>query len=280
MSLKKYYDILGLPESVDSSEVRRQYRKLAMRLHPDKNPSPSAKDKFLLITEAYEILVGKRSVPVSKSNRVSQPKEKTHDERIRTAKNRYHAQQEKEFKANERYYKNLFIGKKWKLIKLASVIGCAFALAIIADYFLPSHYEADRITHYSRISYQEYSPSMPSLVKTKKEQFYWAEGVDYALYGQFPEVYIEKSWIFHNPIHLISPQKIKYVYYPVRYTFYSSGIIIAIFFLLPLLTRVYRRKTAFYTMLYHFSLYGSVGLMIYFLLTGDRWAHILTLGFF
>jgi len=63
MSLKPYYDILGLPATASSVEVRKQYRKLAMSLHPDKNPSPEAKERFIRITDAYEILCGKKEGP-------------------------------------------------------------------------------------------------------------------------------------------------------------------------------------------------------------------------
>ena len=62
MSLKKYFDILGLSEKATSLEIRKQFRALAMRYHPDKNTTPDAKEKFLQLTEAYEILIGKKNI--------------------------------------------------------------------------------------------------------------------------------------------------------------------------------------------------------------------------
>ncbi|MGI9543207.1 MAG: J domain-containing protein [Cyclobacteriaceae bacterium] len=58
--MKKYYQILGLPIGSSSSMVKKAYRKLAFKYHPDKNPSPEAHEKFLVITEAYEMLIGER----------------------------------------------------------------------------------------------------------------------------------------------------------------------------------------------------------------------------
>ena len=62
MPRSKYYKILGLESSASENEVRKKYRLLAMKYHPDRNPSESAQETFIEITEAYEILTGKRTL--------------------------------------------------------------------------------------------------------------------------------------------------------------------------------------------------------------------------
>lgn len=54
--LKNYYQILGIPNNASPQQVKSVYNQLAMKYHPDKNKEPTAVDKFILITEAYEIL--------------------------------------------------------------------------------------------------------------------------------------------------------------------------------------------------------------------------------
>ena len=57
MAKRDYYDILGLSKSASASEVKKAYRKLALKYHPDKNPDDDvAEDKFKEAAEAYEVL--------------------------------------------------------------------------------------------------------------------------------------------------------------------------------------------------------------------------------
>jgi len=57
MEYKDYYKILGVDRTASSDEIKRVYRKLALKLHPDKNPDDNqAEERFKEINEAYEVL--------------------------------------------------------------------------------------------------------------------------------------------------------------------------------------------------------------------------------
>ncbi|CAK1549454.1 unnamed protein product [Leptosia nina] len=51
-----YYEILGVSKQASSHEIRQAYKKLAVKLHPDKNSNEEEREQFLKITEAYETL--------------------------------------------------------------------------------------------------------------------------------------------------------------------------------------------------------------------------------
>lgn len=57
MPYKDYYEILGVPRNATQEEIKRAYRRLALKYHPDRNPgNKEAEEKFKEISEAYQVL--------------------------------------------------------------------------------------------------------------------------------------------------------------------------------------------------------------------------------
>lgn len=57
MAKRDYYEVLGVKKDVDAAELKKAYRRVAMKFHPDRNPDdPSAEEKFKEANEAYEVL--------------------------------------------------------------------------------------------------------------------------------------------------------------------------------------------------------------------------------
>ncbi|MCF7971840.1 MAG: DnaJ domain-containing protein [Methylococcaceae bacterium] len=56
MQYKDYYKIMGVPKTAKQDEIKRAYRKLARKFHPDVSKEPNAETKFKELGEAYEVL--------------------------------------------------------------------------------------------------------------------------------------------------------------------------------------------------------------------------------
>lgn len=55
--MSHYHRILGVSASATKEQIKKAYRRKALRLHPDRNPDPKAHEEFIRITEAYDVLV-------------------------------------------------------------------------------------------------------------------------------------------------------------------------------------------------------------------------------
>lgn len=56
MEYKDYYKILGVPREANADDIKKSYRKLARKFHPDVSKESNAEEKFKDLQEAYEVL--------------------------------------------------------------------------------------------------------------------------------------------------------------------------------------------------------------------------------
>lgn len=279
--MHQYYKILGLPVGSSIEVVKKRYRKLVLQFHPDRNPSPEAKQKFLEITQAYDIITGKESIPQVKNPHTSASPHKaqpTQEERVKKARQRHKEQVYKEYVENEKYFQSLTRGWKWRLIKFNAVLGTTIALLLIAEQLLPRHFERDRIAQYEAIG-NYYKSNEYKYIITANNVKLWSNGVNYQMAYKYPEIILERTWIFHNVKSFYSDQKVVYYKFPVYFSFGNLFPLLVCMFLIPVLTLWYKRRTILFTILHLISTNVVTLLLLYFLFTGDRWAHLLTLGF-
>ena len=57
---RDYYEVLGVPRDATPEHVKKAFRKLAMKYHPDRNSSGDASEQFKAVNEAYEVLSDER----------------------------------------------------------------------------------------------------------------------------------------------------------------------------------------------------------------------------
>jgi len=282
MPKSRYYKILGLPPTSTEQEVKKQYRILVMKYHPDRNPDPKAQELFIRITEAYDIILDKSYTPkqASQANNTSVDKKKEREERMKKARERFKQQELNEKIANIRFFQSLTNGKKWQRFKIISIVCSIFALLLIVDQFLPHHITEDELSSYSINVAKSGSGTLIGAIYTKSGDIYFINDLDYELFGETRYIDVESSWIFHNPIYIIGKKKTKINYYTLSFTAYNSTYLLVCLFLLPILTLWYKRMSILFTVLFYVCYYGVTGLTILFLLLGNRFVHLLTIGFY
>ena len=107
-----YYKILEVPENTDICEIKKKYRKLAMKYHPDRNAGDEkAAKKFREITEAYEVLSNekkRKEYDCKRKNGNNQSKNKNNKENFKSKSSQNNFTFGKEFFKSATEMKGMF----------------------------------------------------------------------------------------------------------------------------------------------------------------------------
>lgn len=132
--MEKYYHILNLKPDASWEDVKKSFRKLVMQYHPDKNPSPEAKEVFIQIVDAYERI---KIHLERKKNRVhtSQTADFDPETYIRERIRQYIRMKYEEILREEKMLSELSIQKLFLPVWI-SIILIFFGLTVIVDYWI------------------------------------------------------------------------------------------------------------------------------------------------
>ncbi|RDX83020.1 Chaperone protein dnaJ 49, partial [Mucuna pruriens] len=104
---KNYYEILGLEKTCTVEDVRKSYRKLSLKVHPDKNKAPGAEEAFKAVSKAFQCLSNEES---RRKYEISGEEESVYEQRAaRPAARGYNGYYEADIDAEE-IFRNFFFG--------------------------------------------------------------------------------------------------------------------------------------------------------------------------
>lgn len=272
---EKYYKLFGLKKGCSEEEIRKKYKSLAKRYHPDHNKSLNANEKFIEIQKAYEYLLqdikGKRK---SDNNEDDFQEYRTRENEWilyrKRAYERYRAKKRKERKELEDWCKRIDLGFRKSALYFTAFISIFIIVAMLVDDFLPPRKEESRIDKYSTIQYKSMNNKPVMVAETFDGKSYWLNSFNTRELNRYPKTHIEKTAIFGHPQNLIVYSGMNIQYVPIHFNFYWAQLVVFSILLIPILACLYRNKDVFKIMLYYSSVFGIGALQIYFFVTEER----------
>ncbi len=130
--MRQYYKTLGLSEGADLDQVKKQYRKLALKHHPDTNSGKEAQTKFIEINDAYNAILKAGNTPqkTTQQSRAADPKYSKMDaqaifeERLKKAREYARKHQEEESK-------DLLEFANSKLVRVTKKLAYLYAFLVV-----------------------------------------------------------------------------------------------------------------------------------------------------
>ena len=144
--MNKYYKILGLPNQSDKKLVKRAYRRLAMKYHPDKNDDRKANEKFILINEAYAKIMDESAHQNSWNtyqNKKAKAKEEELKKRMQWAKKYAQYKKDQEERIAEITYNKIQHSALGWSYPLISWVCIGFAFLLFLDFMVMNTKDLD-----------------------------------------------------------------------------------------------------------------------------------------
>jgi curved DNA-binding protein CbpA len=276
---KNLFDFFGLTEEANEDDLKKRYRILVKKYHPDKNKSKDAKAKFQELKRTYDDLL---LLIKSRESLIHSPKEASVEEQWqkyrRRAREIANEKRKKQAEDMNLWYDRLLSGKTWFYTKVVCFSSALVLIILFIDLFLPKIYESDYVIGYDSISYHSIDEHRISRVLTSKGKTYWLDRYNNGFFNFNPFVKIEKTGLLHSPISFQKYEGFRYLKIPIELTIYWSQIIIFIALLISVGLYFYKKRDVFFIMGSYYTRFFIGPFILWFLISNNRWIHIFTLG--
>ena len=275
---EKYYKILGLSSSANDTLVKKRYRELAKKFHPDKNKDENSTKLFQEIKDAYEHILNRDFTATRKDIPPTQ----------KTAEQKFHenawkrAEQLKKQEAEEllHFYNSFRLGWKKRIVNMVAIIGAICLLGIIADDFLPLKESIETVEDFSANPSHSIGNDYVYEVKFKNGQTLWLNHQNIHKLDNLPQLILAKTSIFHQPVYVESRTDENRTRTTIHFTFYWAQAVLFIFLILPIVISFYKWNNVFFVLGNYLTFTISSGLLLFFLLNDLKIIHLLTFGYY
>ena len=287
MQAGEAYKILGLKPGASPQEIRRAYRGLVKKFHPDKNNSADAHDKFIAIQTSYELLInGELENQSSNQVRQNEKQRAQEDSEQRAAYENYRKYAREKYaqrKAAEEAYKTAYLldlKSSWKgrWHQFAAVLGLILFFVVWIDFYMPEAQSRIFPERFGTATYQSMDDHDVQLFfSTDKRHFWISDYFSQQLCKSNDIKVIETPWLKQvKSIQFQEKHLIRRT--PVHFSFYWAQIWVSLLFLFPWISWRFASADIIFVAGSYFSRFLVGPFIIYFLLTENRWLHFLSFG--
>jgi hypothetical protein len=291
--LGKYYRILGLEEGASQTEIRKAYRSLAKKLHPDRNSSDVAHEQFIKIKEAYEVLTGERPIPnainegqftnacvkqqSTNAYRIKKTPEQKLYERAYVFKKHKERLQKIELVRQLKRYQPLRSGWRLKLFNLIVVFSIVCLLIVTLDYFLPSRISKHQVNYWILEGYSNFYATNTYILNFDDNRAASIIGNGVLHLSEDDIFFIEKTRIMKEPRAIYMPTKLEYWKLEFTESMFSFLPYVYMLLLIPLGAWYVRNNIWFFHYWFYPTIYATGPFLLYFLLDELRVLRIIQL---
>lgn len=281
------YKILGVHSDASPEEIRKAYRALVKKYHPDKNPNKEAAALFIEIQNAYEqICNGNIQLDPNTVAQKYRATQEQYDSDLAAYKKQRAAAREKlkEQKRKEAAYQLAYLKKlksgtigRWHLI--VAYLGLLLFLVVWIDFVLPDKQTPIIVNTYGIHTYESVDGHRVQLMKSIDNRAFWVS--DY-LSQNLPKVQhltaIETPWL--RQVKALQFNEGAYrLRTPVHFSFYWAQIWVSFLFLLPIISWYFASADIIFVAGSFLARYVIFAVIMWFLMSENRYLHLLSLGY-
>lgn len=283
---EKYYTTLELTSSATAEQVKKAYRRLAMKYHPDRTSEPGAVDRFLEVTEAYEIITGQRPLPkrsFSTKTTAQTPasseeeKQREYDERIKKARMRFQQRKQDEKLKEEAFFTSILSGKPYLFFRWVLWISSITSFIIIADTYLSGRIEEHTIQSIKPEVKGGMIYELVFEVELEKDELIWLDLDFILILNKNQRVTIERSRVFNEIKNISFSHRGSLIETKPDFKLMGTFPLVPLLFLIPFITYLLKSKRMVYVFLFLCSTYIlPIGIVIFYIVN-NHWLKLFSL---
>lgn len=285
-----FLELFGLPHGASEEDIKKRYRELALKLHPDVNPAPNAQEQFRLIQKAYEFLINEdkqlnlmyqqyKSTKGGNKQKAPAEDELSIEEKRAQARERakYYAQQaHKEAEEIElQVFETLTQKVPWAIVRFLAGASVVFGLLILVDFFVPDYNHSRVLKH--KIHKEIFQTS--TFIFTNGDKI----KVEEALYlgtNAGDTITMQYSNILREFLgYRVSSPRGESRFVSADFSLFTFYPMFGLMFLLPGILFVYQANEVKFYLLYFASCVAFPGLILHYVLSEDKLLHVFNFFF-